>query len=68
MKRILIATILLLSGAITYAQTTQSLQNFKADSAAIKVTTLNYIEGFYNADEKRMKKADQRTEQLFRSG
>jgi hypothetical protein len=57
MKRILMFITLLFSGALTYAQTTQPTQHLKADSAAIKVTALNYIEGYFNADDKRMAKA-----------
>ena len=57
MKRTLIIIVLLFSGALTYGQTTQPTQDIKADSAAIKVTALNYIEGYFNADDKRMAKA-----------
>lgn len=57
MKRIFIVIALMLIGALTYAQTAQPAQDLKADSAAIKVTALNYIEGYYNADDKRMAKA-----------
>jgi hypothetical protein len=49
MKKILFAVLLLISG-MARAQS-------KGDSAAIKETVLNYIEGFYNADWQRMTKA-----------
>jgi uncharacterized protein YpmB len=54
MKKTLIIIVLLFSGTLTYAQTMQPAQDLKADSAAIRETALNYIEGYYNADEKRM--------------
>jgi len=59
MKRILFTLVLFLACTIAHAQTaaTTTAADFNADSAAIKQTALNYIEGFYNADQQRMAKA-----------
>jgi hypothetical protein len=57
MKSTLIIILCLLSGAVASAQTIQPVQDLKADSAAIRATALNYIEGYYNADQKRMAEA-----------
>ena len=57
MKKTSIIPALLILTTLVSAQSTLPRHDAKVDSAAIVETSLNYIEGYYQADEKRMAKA-----------
>lgn len=57
MKKIAIIPALLIAASFVSGQTTVIRHDPKIDSAAIVETSLNYIEGYFQADEKRMARA-----------